>query len=260
MGPADEPGGATISGVELVPTRREATRTAGGREAPLAALEVSVLRIVRRRRRPGQERAARQRELRAPLDRRRLGGLVAAIFYGALVEVATTAQPAHRTVTHALGDLAHVVLRRRRRGVEAHRAGVGLLEDAVDAKRVQVRMNVETAAEKLRAANRARLGAVDAREPPGQARDLFGEDPIHRAGRTGLGSGVVRTTGARIDWASLMKRVFREDVLACPCGGRRRVIADIQDRDVIVAILGHLGLPPLAPRLAPARDPTFAFE
>jgi hypothetical protein len=34
-------------------------------------------------------------------------------------------------------------------------------------------MNVETAPEKLGAADRARLGAVDAREPPRQARDLF---------------------------------------------------------------------------------------
>ena len=81
-----------------------------------------------------------------------------------------------------------------------------------------------------------------------------------RTGRTGLGSGVVRTTGARIDWASLMKRVFREAVLACPCVGRRRVIADIQNSEVIVAILNHLGLPTEAPRIAPARDPTFGFE
>jgi len=79
--------------------------------------------------------------------------------------------------------------------------------------------------------------------------------------RTGLGSGVVRTTttGARIDWASLLKRTFREDVLACPCGGRRRVLADILDRAVIVALLRHLGLPTEAARIAPARDPTFAF-
>jgi hypothetical protein len=40
--------------------------------------------------------------------------------------------------------------------------------------------------------------------------------------RTSLGGGVVQPVGARIDWASLLRRVYLEDVLACPCGGRRR--------------------------------------
>jgi hypothetical protein len=30
---------------------------------------------------------------------------------------------------------------------------------------------------------------------------------------------------SRIPWAELLMRVFREDVLACPCGGRRVVLA-----------------------------------
>jgi hypothetical protein len=74
---------------------------------------------------------------------------------------------------------------------------------------------------------------------------------------TSLGTGVVKPVGARIDWASLLRRVYLEEVLACPCGGRRRVIADITDRDVIVAILQHLGLPTEPPRVARARSPTF---
>ena len=57
-----------------------------------------------------------------------------------------------------------------------------------------------------------------------------------------------------ITWAELLQRVFREDVLACPCGGRRRVIAFIIERTVIKAILERLGLPTTGPPLAPVRS------
>jgi hypothetical protein len=46
-----------------------------------------------------------------------------------------------------------------------------------------------------------------------------------------------------------------EDVLACACGGRRSIVADITERDVVVAILAHLGLPAEAPPIARARSP-----
>ncbi|XXT19240.1 hypothetical protein WME94_54350 [Sorangium sp. So ce429] len=74
-------------------------------------------------------------------------------------------------------------------------------------------------------------------------------------GRTSLGSGVVQVVGARFDWARLLRRVYLEDVLACPCGGRRRVIADLHDPEVVTAILVHLGLPTEEPAVARARDP-----
>jgi hypothetical protein len=45
-------------------------------------------------------------------------------------------------------------------------------------------------------------------------------------------------------------------VLACPCGGRRRILAEISERDAIVAILAHLGLPREAPPLSRARSPS----
>jgi len=55
----------------------------------------------------------------------------------------------------------------------------------------------------------------------------------------------------RHTWAELMKRVFDLDVLECPhCGGRRRVIALINDPPVIRAILDALGIEP-APRAPP---------
>ena len=49
-------------------------------------------------------------------------------------------------------------------------------------------------------------------------------------------------------WAQRLKRVFNIDVLTCPqCGGEARVIACIEDQQVIDKILSHLkkkdGLP-----------------
>jgi hypothetical protein len=43
-------------------------------------------------------------------------------------------------------------------------------------------------------------------------------------------------------WAELMKRVFLVDVLQCPCGGSRRLIANITEADTIARILRCLGL------------------
>jgi hypothetical protein len=77
-----------------------------------------------------------------------------------------------------------------------------------------------------------------------------------RAAHTSLGDGVVPADGARIDWATLLRRIHLEDVLACPCGGRRRIIAEITERDAIVAILAHVGLATDAPPIARARDPS----
>ena len=59
-----------------------------------------------------------------------------------------------------------------------------------------------------------------------------------------------------------MRRVFEKDVLECQrCGGRRKIIAAIVQHDVIVDILGCLGLPTRPPSPAPARGPPQAeFE
>jgi hypothetical protein len=84
--------------------------------------------------------------------------------------------------------------------------------------------------------------------------------PPPRAGREArprgsLGTGVVPQPFARIDWASLIRRVYLEDVLRCPCGGRRRILSDVTEPGAVVAILEHLGLPARAPPVASARDP-----
>jgi hypothetical protein len=82
------------------------------------------------------------------------------------------------------------------------------------------------------------------------------DPPPPHAPRTALGAGLLDPGGARIPWADLLRRIYLEDVLACPCGGRRRVVANIDDPVVVSAILSHLGLPTEAPPLARARGPT----
>ena len=60
------------------------------------------------------------------------------------------------------------------------------------------------------------------------------------------------------EWAELMKRTFKVDVLKCPeCGGRMKLIALIgQDQpEVIEKILRSMGFDAQMPRRSPARDP-----
>ena len=60
----------------------------------------------------------------------------------------------------------------------------------------------------------------------------------------------------RLDWASLLRRVFGEDVTRCPrCGDRLRVLAFLTHPDLTAAILDHLGLASAVPPIAPARAP-----
>ena len=67
-----------------------------------------------------------------------------------------------------------------------------------------------------------------------------------------------RSTKKRRDahtWADLMRRGFSLDVLSCECGGRREVIALIEDVDVARRILKHLRLPAEAVVFRPPRPP-----
>ena len=61
----------------------------------------------------------------------------------------------------------------------------------------------------------------------------------------------------RLDWATLMRRSFRIDLLLCTtCGAPMKLIATIEDPDVAAKILTHLGLPARAPpRPPPWRPP-----
>ena len=59
----------------------------------------------------------------------------------------------------------------------------------------------------------------------------------------------------RLSWSALMQRVFVRDVLECPsCRGRMRVIAAIEQPEIVAAILGSLGLASRAPPAAKARQ------
>jgi len=83
------------------------------------------------------------------------------------------------------------------------------------------------------------------------------EDPARAATGTPPGQATAEVRrpadSSRIPWAELLMRVFREDVLACPCGGRRVVLAYLTQPGPVKTILDHLGLPSTGPPLAPAR-------
>jgi len=52
----------------------------------------------------------------------------------------------------------------------------------------------------------------------------------------------------------LLKRVFAPDIEHCPqCGGDMKIIAAIEEPEVVARILSHLGLSARAPPRAPAR-------
>jgi hypothetical protein len=83
-------------------------------------------------------------------------------------------------------------------------------------------------------------------------------EPPRRA-RTALGGGIAQpigACGARIPSADLLRRIYPEEVIACPCGGRRRVLATLDTPDAIEALLYHLSVPMQAPPAARARSPS----
>ncbi|XYI02334.1 hypothetical protein ACMHYB_22275 [Sorangium sp. So ce1128] len=106
---------------------------------------------------------------------------------------------------------------------------------------------------------------TSATAPPTCANDLTAPPPgatwdPPASARTSLGDGIVLPVYLRIDWACLIRRVYLDDVLACRCGRRRRVVADIgqrAQREAIVALLTHLGIRTEPPPIARARDPSF---
>ena len=64
------------------------------------------------------------------------------------------------------------------------------------------------------------------------------------------------------DWAALLRRSLKLDVLACPkCGGRMKVIATITEPGLVRRILRSMGLSAEIPARAPPRsDPSGEFE
>ena len=75
-----------------------------------------------------------------------------------------------------------------------------------------------------------------------------------RAGQDAASGRAVRTSTPRLDWAGLLERTFKEEVLLCARGGgRRRVVAYLTHFPAVRQVLAHLVLPADTPPLAPAR-------
>ena len=71
-----------------------------------------------------------------------------------------------------------------------------------------------------------------------------------------LDDGLLLARQPRVDWASLLRRTFLQDVLCCPrCRGRMAVIEPVTDPDAIRRSLAELGLSAEPGAFAPARDP-----
>jgi hypothetical protein len=51
-----------------------------------------------------------------------------------------------------------------------------------------------------------------------------------------------RQTSGRLSWSAAMKITWKIDTLQCPCGGKRKLVALIDQPPVIKKILAHLGL------------------
>ncbi|MBN1208819.1 MAG: hypothetical protein JXB05_28430, partial [Myxococcaceae bacterium] len=59
----------------------------------------------------------------------------------------------------------------------------------------------------------------------------------------------------RIDWARLLRHTSQLDVLQCPCGGRRRVLAAVTSPAVAEKVLRDIGRLPPHPPLATGPPP-----
>ena len=95
--------------------------------------------------------------------------------------------------------------------------------------------------------------AAQKQEPPSTS-DGSAPVPIEEAGATLTEA--VTADPKRISWARLLKRVFKIDVEICPhCKSRVRILAAIEDPEVIRKILGHLGLATKPPRAHQSRGP-----
>jgi hypothetical protein len=78
-------------------------------------------------------------------------------------------------------------------------------------------------------------------------------------GRGCAAAGGSRSCGRHL-WAELMRRVFGPDLLACPCGGQRKILAAITEARVIRSILALLRMPIEAPVASQESEPPELLE
>ena len=82
---------------------------------------------------------------------------------------------------------------------------------------------------------------IDGAEPPAEPQVSTTSPPPSSSAASPKSTSV--PSPYRLDWASLLKRVFGVDVLKCSrCQGKMRLIACIEEPDVAKKILEHLGL------------------
>jgi hypothetical protein len=93
----------------------------------------------------------------------------------------------------------------------------------------------------------ASLGGHGCAEPPLASVRSHGDEAVELA---------MNPPPSRIDWATLLKRVYGIDALECPrCGGRLRFTGVYEDKAIAQAALEQRGLPHQPPTLARARAP-----
>ena len=84
--------------------------------------------------------------------------------------------------------------------------------------------------------------------------------PLHSPSAEGAGPSYL----PNYSWAALLKRVFDVDAVKCPdCGAQMRILAAIDELDIIDRILTHLGIDAAPVEPAPSRagdlsTPTYA--
>ena len=100
---------------------------------------------------------------------------------------------------------------------------------------------------------------VDGAEPPAEPQVSTTSPPPSAPAASPKSTSV--PSPYRLDWASLLKRVFGVDVLKCSrCQGQMRLIACIEEPDVAKKILEHLGLPSEPLPTARAQAPPVTLE
>jgi hypothetical protein len=65
--------------------------------------------------------------------------------------------------------------------------------------------------------------------------------PTGSAGPTQFGDATAKAISTKLLWAEALKRAWGFDILQCPCGGRRRLLAAIRNPTQIEKILRHIG-------------------
>ena len=71
-----------------------------------------------------------------------------------------------------------------------------------------------------------------------------GDKPKCKRQKTNSGKETERETSTRMTYSEALKRAFCIEILNCPCGGTRVVLAAVQDAVSLERILRHVGLWP----------------